>query len=212
MIYCRKNLDKSCEILYYNILDKSTSEIDRSIMSLKGSLESINLADIMQLVSNSKQSGRFELTKDNDENNKGYIVLKRGDIVHAEVDNFVGEDAVFTLISWGKGEFVFNEGHFEVDTTITRSVTSLLMEAARRIDEWKLLRKKIGSIDAIPEFNEIDRKERRKISLSTMEWLVISKIDGQKSIFEISNTAGINIYDTSRIIFGMIASGLLKLK
>jgi hypothetical protein len=86
------------------------------------------------------------------------------------------------------------------------------MEAARRIDEWKLLRKKIGSIDAIPEFNEIDRKERRKISLSTMEWLVISKIDGQKSIFEISNTAGINIYDTSRIIFGMIASGLLKLK
>jgi len=212
VIYCRKNLDKSCEILYYNILDKSTSEIDRSIMSLKGSLESINLADIMQLVSNSKQSGRFELTKDNDENNKGYIVLKRGDIVHAEVDNFVGEDAVFTLISWGKGEFVFNEGHFEVDTTITRSVTSLLMEAARRIDEWKLLRKKIGSIDAIPEFNEIDRKERRKISLSTMEWLVISKIDGQKSIFEISNTAGINIYDTSRIIFGMIASGLLKLK
>jgi hypothetical protein len=181
-------------------------------MSLKGSLESINLADIMQLVSNSKQSGRFELTKDNDQNNKGYIVLKRGDIVHAEVDNFVGEDAVFTLISWGKGEFVFNEGHFDVETTITRSVTSLLMEAARRIDEWKLLRKKIGSIDAIPEFNEIDRKERRKISLSTMEWLVISKIDGQKSIFEISNTAGINIYDTSRIIFGMIASGLLKLK
>ncbi len=179
-------------------------------MSLKGSLESINLADIMQLVSNSRQSGRFELTKD--ENNKGFIVLKRGEIIHAEVDNFIGEDAVFTLISWGKGEFVFKEGHFEAKTTITRSITSLLMEAARRIDEWKLLRKKIGSIDAVPEFNEIDRKERRKISLSTLEWVVISKINGQKSIFEISNAAGINIYDTSRIIFGMIASGLLKLK
>ena len=101
-------------------------------MSLKGSLESINLADIMQLVSNSRQSGRFELTKD--ENNKGFIVLKRGEIIHAEVDNFIGEDAVFTLISWGKGEFVFKEGHFEAKTTITRSITSLLMEAARRID------------------------------------------------------------------------------
>ncbi|UCH93062.1 MAG: hypothetical protein JSV88_22600, partial [Candidatus Aminicenantes bacterium] len=91
-------------------------------------------------------------------------------------------------------------------------VTSLLMEAARRIDEWKLLRKKIGSIDAVPQFNEIDRQERRKISLSTLEWLVISKIDGKQSIVQISESAGINIYDTARIIFGMIASGLLRLQ
>ncbi len=179
-------------------------------MSLKGSLASINLADIMQLVSNSRQSGRFELTKD--ESNSGHIIIQKGEIIHSEVGNFVGEDAVFTLISWGKGEFVFVEGEYEAETTITRSVTSLLMEAARRIDEWKLLRKKIGSIDSVPEFNEIDRQERRKISLSTLEWLVISKIDGSQSIAEISNDAGINIYDTSRIIFGMLASGLLKLR
>ena len=101
-------------------------------MSLKGSLESINLADIMQLVSNSRQSGRFILTKDT--SNTGFIVIKRGDIIHAEVGNFKGEDAVFTLISWGSGEFVFEEGEFTYETTITRSVTSLLMEAARRID------------------------------------------------------------------------------
>ena len=86
------------------------------------------------------------------------------------------------------------------------------MGAARRIDEWKLLRKKIGSIESIPTFNDIDRAERRKISLSTLEWMVISKIDGAKSIVEISNETGINIYDTSRIIFGMIASNLLTLK
>lgn len=178
-------------------------------MSLKGSLDSINLADIMQLVSNSRQSGRFVLTREG--GNTGYIIMKQGEMVHAEVENFSGEDAVFTLISWGKGEFVFEEGQFDAEPTIKRSVTSLLMEAARRIDEWKLLRKKIGSIDAVPRFNEIDRQERRKISLSTLEWLVISKIDGTQSITQISNEAGINIYDTARIIFGMIASGLLKL-
>ena len=179
-------------------------------MSLKGSLESINLADIMQLVANSRQSGKFVLTRE--VGNPGFIILKKGEIIHAEVDKFLGEDAFFTLISWGKGEFVFEEGDVEANTTITRSVTSLLMEAARRIDEWKLLRKKIGSIDAVPEFNEIDRQERRKISLSTLEWLVISKIDGKHSIADISEDAGINIYDTARIIFGMIASGLLKLQ
>ena len=179
-------------------------------MSLKGSLESINLADIMQLVSNSKQSGRFVLTSESGKD--GYIYINNGEIVHSEVDNFVGEDAVFTLISWGTGEFVFEDGSFTVSTSITRSVTSLLMEAARRIDEWKLLRKKIGSTDSVPVFSDIDRRERRKISLSTMEWLIISKIDGTKSISEISHETGVNIYDTSRIIFGMIASNLLTLK
>ena len=164
----------------------------------------------MQLVSNSKQSGRFVLSTDTGKT--GHIYISTGEIVNAEVDNFMGEDAVFTLISWGKGEFLFEEGDFNVNTTITRSVTSLLMEAARRIDEWKLLRKKIGSIDSIPTFNDIDRQERRKISLSTLEWMVISKIDGKKSIAQISNETGINIYDTSRIIFGMIASNLLTLQ
>jgi hypothetical protein len=179
-------------------------------MSLKGSLTSINLADIIQLVSNSKQTGRFVLTRSNGQ--VGYIYLRAGDIIHAEIEEFKGEDAIFTLISWSDGDFEIQEGNYDVPVTVQRPITSLMMEAARRIDEWKLLRKKIGSIDAIPEFNEIDKQERRKISLSTLEWMIISKINGQKSINVISRESGINIFDTSRIIFGMITSGLIRLK
>jgi hypothetical protein len=178
-------------------------------MSLNGSLESVNLADIMQLVSNSRQSGRFVLSKST--GTTGYIFIKNGEIINSKVENFIGEDALFTLIAWGKGDFVFEEGDFDEEVTVTRSVTSLLMEAARRIDEWKLLRKKIGSIDAVPTFNEINKNERRKISLSTLEWIVIAKIDGKLTIDQISKASGINIYDAARIIFGMITSGLLKL-
>lgn len=179
-------------------------------MGLQGSLESVNLADIMQLVSNSKQNGRFVLSKPN--GTTGYIYVKDGEIVHSEVEKYRGEDAIFTLIAWGEGKFEFEEDSFDVEKTITRSVTSLLMESARRIDEWKLLRRKIGSIDSIPEFKEINKQERRKISLSTLEWLIISRIDGSHSISEISEETGINIFDTSRIIFGLITSDLLKLK
>lgn len=179
-------------------------------MSLSGSLKSVNLADIMQLVSNSKQTGRFIITKNTGE--KGFIFIDKGEINHAEVENFSGEDAVFTLTSWEEGEFIFEEGRFNTKASIARSVTSLLMESAKRIDEWKLLRKKVGSMDSIPVFSEVDKNERRKISLSTLEWMVISKIDGRKSINEISKEAGINIFDVSRMIFGMMASKLLKLK
>ena len=179
-------------------------------MSLKGSLSSINLADIIQLVSNSKQTGRFVLTRANGQ--KGSIYLKGGEIIHADVEEFKGEDAIFTLISWDEGEFVFEEGAFDTPSSVIRPITSLLMEAARRIDEWKLLRKKIGSIDAIPEFSDIDRQERRKISLSTMEWVIVAKIDGKKNINQISKECAVNIFDTARIIYGMVTSDLIKLK
>ena len=180
-------------------------------MSLKGSLTSINLADIIQLVSNSNQSGRFILTRPSGQ--QGMIYLKKGEIIHAEAESFKGEDAIFTLISWNEGEFVFEEGAvLDVPTSIQRPITSLLMESARRIDEWKLLRKKIGSIDAVPEFSDVDRQERRKISLSTMEWVIIAKIDGKKSINQISKECAVNIFDTARIIYGMVTSELIKLK
>ena len=179
-------------------------------MSLKGSLSSINLADIMQLVANSRQTGRFVLASRS--GHVGEIYFADGDILHAAVDGYMGEDAVFTLISWAEGDFEFQEGSFQAERTVHTSVTSLLMESARRIDEWKLLRKKIGSVDSVPEFNEINRAERRKISLSTLEWVVISKIDGNKSVEQVSRESGVNIYDTARMIYGMIASGLLRLK
>jgi hypothetical protein len=179
-------------------------------MSLKGSLTSINLADIIQLVSNSNQTGRFILTRTNGQ--QGMIYLNKGQIIHAEAEVFKGEDAIFTLIAWDEGEFVFEEGASDAPTSIQRPITSLLMEAARRIDEWKLLRKKIGSIDAIPEFSDIDRQERRKISLSTMEWVIIAKIDGKKNINQISKECAVNIFDTARIIYGMVTSDLIKLK
>jgi hypothetical protein len=179
-------------------------------MSLKGTLTSINLADIIQLVSNSNQTGRIILTRSNGQ--QGTIYLKKGEIIHAEAEVFKGEDAIFSLIAWDEGEFVFEEVASDIPTSIQRPITSLLMEAARRIDEWKLLRKKIGSTDAVPEFNDIDRQERRKISLSTMEWVIIAKIDGKKNISQISKECGVNIFDTARIIYGMVTSDLIKLK
>ena len=47
---------------------------------------------------------------------------------------------------------------------------------------------------------------------SGIKYYKVTYSDGQKSIEEISNEAGINIYDTSRILFGMISARLLKLK
>ena len=117
-------------------------------MAFQGSLKELPLPDIIQLVSVSGKTGKFTLSRDHD---RGYIYLKNGQMVHATVGELVGEEAIYALAIWNSGEFQFNPGEEPDRQTITKSNTNLLMEAARRLDEWRVLSKKIPSVDYVPE-------------------------------------------------------------
>src|SRR4029077_8995724 len=90
---------------------------------------------------------------------KGQIFLKDGQIVHALLEDAHGEEAVYALAIWNQGEFRFETGVVTEARTITKSNTNLLMEAARRLDEWRVLSKKIPSTERIPEFGVLDNRE-----------------------------------------------------
>ena len=178
-------------------------------MSLQGSLKHLHLADVIQLISVSGKTGMFHLKKDA---HLGLIYLKDGAIVHAEVDDIKGEEAVYELAIWNDGEF-----HFEPDVepgikTITKSNTNLLMEAARRLDEWRVLSRKIPSLELIPEFVVDQNQERGQIQLNTSEWLILSKINGKSDIRTIAKTCNLSIFDVSKLLYGLIAHGLVALK
>ena len=146
-------------------------------MAFQGSLAELHLPDIIQLVSVSGKTGVFHLT---DRSHHGEIWLYEGRIVHAEVDDLSGEEAVYALAIWRSGEFRFEPGSAAPRQTIQKSNTGLLMEAARRLDEWRVLSKKIPSVELVPEFVILENREGQ-INLNTMEWLLLSKIDGQRS-------------------------------
>ena len=111
-------------------------------MAFQGSLKELPLPDIIQLVSVSGKTGVFIL-KTADQS--GEIYLRDGDIVHALAGEVQGEEAVYELAIWQEGDFVFKPGAETDVRTIKKSNTNLLMEAARRIDEWQVLSKRIPS-------------------------------------------------------------------
>src|SRR5262249_54024963 len=118
-------------------------------MAFQGSLAELHLPDIIQLISVSGKTGVFHLT---DGAHKGQIFLHDGKIVHAQIEDAVGEEAVYALAIWNQGEFKFEPGVATDQRTISKSNTNLLMEAARRLDEWRVLSKKIPNTDMVPEF------------------------------------------------------------
>jgi hypothetical protein len=95
--------------------------------------------------------------------------------------------------------------------TITKSNTNLLMEAARRLDEWRVLSKKIPSTDLVPEFVVQEHRDGQ-INLNTSEWLILSKIDGQRSVKAIAAATRLSAFDAAKILYGLIATGLIRLR
>lgn len=177
-------------------------------MAFQGSLKELPLPDIIQLVSVSGKTGKFTLSRDDV---RGFIFLKNGQMVHASVGNLTGEEAIYSLSIWNEGEFQFNPGEEADRQTITKSNTNLLMEAARRLDEWRVLSKKVPSVEYVPELQTRENR-REQITLNPQEWMVITRIDGKRSIVEIGKTLNISSFDVAKILYGMITSELVALK
>jgi len=177
-------------------------------MAFQGSLAELHLPDIIQLVSVSGKTGVFHLT---DGPHQGQVYVSDGKIVHAELDDVSGEEAVYALAIWSQGEFRFDSGVAPEHRTISKSNTSLLMEAAHRLDEWRVLSKKVPSTDLVPEFVLQEGREGQ-INLNTSEWLILSKIDGQRSVKRIASASGLSVFDAAKILYGLIATGLIRLR
>ena len=177
-------------------------------MAFQGSLAELHLPDIIQLVSVSGKSGVFRLI---DGDHRGDIWLTEGRIVHAEHEDLSGEEAVYALAIWRTGEFRFEAGVDAPRQTITKSNTNLLMEAARRLDEWRVLSKKIPSVELVPQFVILENREGQ-INLNTMEWLLLSKIDDKRTVKEIAAAAGMGVFDAAKLLYGLVATNLIRLR
>ena len=176
-------------------------------MSLQGSLSELPLPDVIQLVSVSGKTGAFEIRG---EQAFGRIYLRDGQIVDAMVGNLRGDSAVYEMAIWSEGTFSFDPGKESDAVTIHMSNASLMMEAARRLDEWRVLSRKIPSLDLVPYFTSREQGADQ-VTLSPQEWILVTRIDGERSIEGIAAELKWAPFDVSKLLFGMITTGLVAL-
>ena len=100
---------------------------------------------------------------------RGYIYLRNGRIVHAELGGVTGEEAVYALAIWSTGDFQFTPGKETETASIDKTNTSLLMEAARRLDEWKVLARKVPDVDHVPVLKPREHGRARDALAARME-------------------------------------------
>ena len=176
-------------------------------MALQGSLSELSLPDVIQMVSVSGKTGVFSVARHDE---VGKIFLSDGQIVDAVVGSLRGDTAVYEMAIWSEGDFSFNPGEECETVTIHLSNANLMMEAARRLDEWRVLSRKIPSLDLIPFF--ISKDQSDQVTLSPHEWILVTRIDDEQTIEEIAEQLHWSAFDVSKLLFGMITSGLVALR
>ena len=175
-------------------------------MTFQGSLNELSLSDIVQLVAVSGKTGMFSMTHASE---KGYVYIHSGQITHAKLGDVEGEDAVYSLALWSQGSFQFSPGVESEARTISRSNTNLLLEAARRSDEWKILSKKIPGTDSVPVL--VAREDANvQVTLTPLEWKVVTKTDGLRSIDEIARAIRISPFDVAKTLYGLVTAELVE--
>lgn len=126
------------------------------------------------------------------------------------------EEAIYTLLTWRDGFFVFEPNRLPDENmpAVRIRTSKLVMEAARRIDEWEVMRKKIRSLQMVVKLTEgrqkLDQKVIEELNCSDEEWKILSTVDNKRTIQDISDITSINEFDVAKVIYGMISSGLLE--
>ncbi len=144
----------------------------------------------------------------------GELLVENGFVTHDELSHYIRvqiEEAIYHLFTWSRGQFYFEAGQRPDASEMLVSVNaeSLLLEAARRIDEWSLIEKKIPSFDLVFEIDR-ERLDASDVELSPEQVELLPLIDGARTVQEIADLSGKGEFDVGRALYGLLQVGFAR--
>src|SRR5687767_2895168 len=145
------------------------------------------------------------------------ILLEMGSITEEELERqlkFQMEETIYEIMSWDEGYFRFEErAEVAQHRLLARvRVESLLMEGARRIDEWTRLESKIPSSEAVPILSPTKEGESTPLELRADEWEVLAEIDAERDVAGLAADLGRSTFEVAKIIYGLVSAGVVQVK
>ncbi|HEX6574910.1 MAG TPA: DUF4388 domain-containing protein [Gemmatimonadaceae bacterium] len=145
----------------------------------------------------------------------GEILVSQGAVTRRDVDKYMRmqiESVVFDLFSWNEGTFSFADGSddsVQMDAAVRVSIESLLMEGARRIDEWSRMKDRIPGAHVVPRLAESNESESY-IDLHPSEWEVLALIDGNHSLRDIATELAVSEFEVAKTVYGLLSTELIE--
>jgi tetratricopeptide (TPR) repeat protein len=145
------------------------------------------------------------------------ILLDMGAISAADLDRqlrFQMEETIYEVMGWDEGYFTFEErNEVALQRLLARiRVESLLMEGARRVDEWSRFAAKVPGDEAVPVLAPPDEEERDPLELRAEEWELLAAIDGRRDIRQLADDLARSAFDVARTVYSLVNAGLVTVR
>jgi hypothetical protein len=148
----------------------------------------------------------------------GDILVETGVLSQRELERqvrFQVEEVVFEVVSWREGYFSFAEGPLvglRTEADVRIPTEAVLMEGARRIDEWSRIERQIPHLGVIPQLAGSGDDTHGALDLLPAEWELLALIDGVRDLRAIAAALGRSEFDVAKTVFGLEASGVVALR
>jgi len=165
------------------------------------------------------EQARVQQEKDGRRRRFGRVLVDMGAITERELERQVEfhiEETVFELMSWREGLFSFTEGSLEglpSDVAVRIPVEKLLMEGARRIDEWSRIETHLPHLGVVPSLapptGAADGMSH--LHLLPEEWLVLAQVDGTRDVRGLASSLARPEFEVAKTLFGLVTTGVITL-
>jgi DNA-binding response OmpR family regulator len=123
------------------------------------------------------------------------------------------ESAVYKVMDWKDGDFYFEKTTSPVFAVpIQIKVDDLLLEGARRSDEWNLIQKKIPDFTMVFEPMIGNADELASRGMSDIDLKVFSLVNGSRTVRDIIETLNLDDFDVAKSLFILLSVNLIRKK
>lgn len=145
----------------------------------------------------------------------GQILVADGIITNDQIEDVasvqVAED-LFAIFTWNHGAFEFYRGPVE-DPELRENfrdcpefeISSLLLEVARRSDEWETILESIGNLDELP----IATTDEPPRELGELEFVLFRNADGRRSYRHLAEQSTQSLFEAARVARDLVREGLI---
>src|SRR6266853_1837598 len=147
----------------------------------------------------------------------GEILVSLGALTPRELERqvrFQIEEVVFEVMSWREGYFSFSEGaptELPTDAVVRIPTEALLMEGARRIDEWSRIEGRIPHLGVVPMLAPPQEAGEGELDLLPPEWEMLAMINGVRDVRAIASELGRSDFEVAKTLFGLESAGVIVL-
>jgi hypothetical protein len=150
-----------------------------------------------------------------DKRRLGEILVALGAITPRELEHqlrFQVEEVIFEVMSWREGYFSFTEGlrtDVPPEATVRIRTEAVLMEGARRIDEWSRIEGRIPHVGVVVALAPPPPEGESELDLLPPEWEVLAAVNGQRDVRAIAQELGRSEFDVAKTLFGLESAGVV---